>query len=1496
MPMDNTDKIVTPELNFPKGGGTIQGLGEAISSGGMLGTVTLSIPLPVSPARSLTPSLSLAYSSGAGNSPFGLGFFLTLPAISRRVSKGVPSYTDSDEFLYFNREVLVPVANGTRKQSLKAVVYQVSRFYPRVEGDFAKIEFWQGEEASDVFWYVTQSDGTQHVLGKTADARVSDPQHAEKILRWLLEETVSVNGEHILYTYKPEDSEGVDLANPVEKTREHRAERYLKRVRYANRKGSSESYLLQGILPPEDDFLFELLLDYGEHTAASDGIPSYEEKNKWSVRPDSFSDYAAGFEIRTHRLCKQALMFHRFTELGEQPVLVASLVLDYAESPIVTQLEAAYSRAYGIDQANQAIQADLPPVEFKYQGFSFLATDFTAFKPLENLPGLSLPGLNDGQFYQLVDLYGEGLPGILYRDGTSYLYRAPKRAENSEDPNAVDYDDWQPLPTPVGGLAFQQQRALMDLTGDGQLDWVMTSPGMAGFFSLDSEKNWQHFIPFSAFPTEFNHPRAYLADIMGAGLSDLVLIGPNSVRLYANQRDKGFSPPLEVEYDNSEPGSSLPSANVSATEVVAFSDILGSGQQHLVRIRYNEIVCWPNLGRGEFGQPIKLAELPFTYERFSAKQVFLADIDGSGATDLLYVESDHIKIFLNQSGNGFAKPYDLRFPPSVRYDDFVQLSFADIWGNGSACLILTITHPEPQHLIYDFNAGKKTYLLEQSNNNRGLNTYLNYRSSAQEWLDEKKANPNAVCHLPFPLQLLSSMIQQDEITDNHFKQRFFYRQGYYDGCEREFYGFAYVGHYDCEDFLQLTTKEEKISFSPPLLTKVWYHTGAPSIDQSDYYSGDTQAIVLGEHRWLDEKNKDLTQVDEGLQHEFQRALRGNVLRQELFSVDKERKVSDPYSVSSFRYQVRVQQEKEQRSYPVLFPALLEQISYQYDQVPSDPRCDHQINISIDRYGVLTESVAINYSRRGSLDTRDPYFDEEQFVLRLQRSFLDVVHLDQGALWRLGLPYQERVEVTVFPAPIPDKWRGALSYEKLEGAEGLLATLAVGDIIVWNHYHYWSPEEKRQLPLGEASPEGLIAQIFTADIKQTLLKTVLEEIPDTDVEDPVALEAELIQKGGYSNHRSNDIKFPRYYWIPSDQPSYSAINTFFRVDSQRDPFTNETHYAYDSYSYALASITDALGSKTTALYNYRLLKIWQTEDSNKLKQQAAFDPLDRVIASTFRGIEDDNEAGFNLLDSYTPTVMTLAEALSEPATFIQKVATAYFYDPFSWMGKTSVADLKKIAGVASPEALFKELQHKGFITAAGYVKAKARWYAETSLEANKNLKLSAILKAVWRTPPHAAIFAADNYPETGNVQIRITLAYSDGFSRNLQAKQLVPAGIAYVADENGGLLVENDVLVEKEATNRWVVSERIDINNKGFPVRKYQPYFINTYQYIQDSALQKYGFYDSVFYDGLGRELKFVNAAGFFRRTSYHPWFLRVEDENDTWAEVLEEKKAKTKLP
>ena len=111
---DNATKsnaIQVPEISLPKGGGAIKGIDEKFSVNAVNGGASLSIPLPFSPARGITPSISLSYNSGSGNGIFGLGWSLGLSSIKRKISLGIPQYideTDADTFLFSEAEDLVP--------------------------------------------------------------------------------------------------------------------------------------------------------------------------------------------------------------------------------------------------------------------------------------------------------------------------------------------------------------------------------------------------------------------------------------------------------------------------------------------------------------------------------------------------------------------------------------------------------------------------------------------------------------------------------------------------------------------------------------------------------------------------------------------------------------------------------------------------------------------------------------------------------------------------------------------------------------------------------------------------------------------------------------------------------------------------------------------------------------------------------------------------------------------------------------------------------------------------------------------------------------------------------------------------------------------------------------------------------------------------------------------------------------------------------------------
>ena len=79
-------------MSLPKGGGAIRDIGEKFSVSAATGTASLTVPVATSPGRAgFGPSLSLSYDSGSGNGPFGLGWKMALPAITRKTDKGLPA-------------------------------------------------------------------------------------------------------------------------------------------------------------------------------------------------------------------------------------------------------------------------------------------------------------------------------------------------------------------------------------------------------------------------------------------------------------------------------------------------------------------------------------------------------------------------------------------------------------------------------------------------------------------------------------------------------------------------------------------------------------------------------------------------------------------------------------------------------------------------------------------------------------------------------------------------------------------------------------------------------------------------------------------------------------------------------------------------------------------------------------------------------------------------------------------------------------------------------------------------------------------------------------------------------------------------------------------------------------------------------------------------------------------------------------------------------------
>lgn len=1493
---DQELSIITPSI---ASSASITTIGKSWGTFGPTGEASFILPLLLSVGRGWDPQLSLTYSSQAGNGPFGVGWSLGIGQISRRTHKGVPRYTDVDEIVGYDGEIWAPEleGNGAPKSRLERTYngievgeHRVVRYWPQVESDFALRERWQrvtgpDEPAEPPFWLIHGADGSLQVYGKTSASRRADPDDKLRVGSWLLCESMNPRGEHICFDYMADDAD----ANPLH---DYRAQRYLRAVFYGNVAASQHLYSWTVVDPAELQWHFHLLFDYGERTRSLTQAPAYAGSSltPWLERQDPFSTYGQGFELGTRRLCQQILMFHNFSRPDSQdPLLVRRLLLEYppASGPwTYNRITAAHYQAFDTSGALETT----PPVEFDYSSFEINKT------PARLFAEDPMPGLDDGQFYLCADLYGEGLPGFLCRYDQCWYYREPMRATSG--PDAITYGPWTVLEQiPVASRNSPALQILLDLTGDGRLDWIVAQPGISGYRRLNADRSWAPFMSFTGMPLEFCNVLSQLGDLVGEGLSSLAMIGPRAVRLYANRREEGFAPAEEVLHEPAD--DRLPIFSHSPSELVLLGNLLGSDMSELCRIRHDEIKCWPNLGHGRFGAGRVISALPFTYEAFDSTCVRLADLDGSGAPALIYLKSDAFEIYLNRGGHGLEQtPVIVPWPEGVRYDRLCQVSFADLQGLGCASLLLTVPHPTPQHWRYDFVAARP-YLLTASNNNMGCATQVTYRSSAQEWLDEKQQwlidHPGEVpvCHLPFAVQVVSRQHQQDEITGNCLTQSCIFREGVYDSIEREFRGFGYLQQTDTDS----ATGDDEVGFTAPVRVCTWFLTGqAMDRPRHGYFDADEDAqpllpTVFSRYHQGDEYDEPVTPPDETTRYRIARALTGSVARIETWAGTVEPATPRLFAVEEFRYLVRdVRPTGRNEPASVLLPLLLEKIGYQYDGFIDDPLCRHEILLGTSEYGHATHSLSVSYARRRTEADPPPFSDpDEQQWWRdahdpaqqsyyLSESRERAIDLDRDLQhWRLGLPWQQRSNALVLPkGNLPSGLNPRqVSWETLTAHQDSAQWNALRVLTGQTVQRYLKTADGSPLPDGSVDFEALAAPTELAQLDQTALDAYADLPPPFDIRVeltnigytpmPPLFEAQVVTTQNLWSAHYNYAK-------------YAGAEDFFQVREYRETLSHGwTRAQYDAYHLLIESVELPDGCTTRCEYDYHAQQPLRIIDANENIQEALYEPSGQPLTTSFHGTENAVAAGFRPLSEYLrPEDPDPELAIADPAAAVQKAASTLRKDLFSWMGQLPPS-------VNATPQLLEQWLASGDVLPSLHIRASARRrLAQLASPTSAELALRELITTVQRKPVHSVVLSADRYPDDlVAALVRIIISYVDGFGRALQTLQRVEPGTAYAVAVDGSLIVDRGQLREVQADPRWRVSARVEYNNKGLAVRQFRPFFVDTHGYVNDQSLQRYGYFDQLFYDPRGRPVKLINAKGHFSRETYHPWYQTSEDFNDT---------------
>ncbi|MEM7360728.1 MAG: SpvB/TcaC N-terminal domain-containing protein [Pseudomonadota bacterium] len=1472
-----------PALELPKGGGAIRGISEKFSANPTTGTASLSIPIPISPARGFQPELSLHYDSGQGNSPFGLGWNVNLPSVTRSTSKQLPQYddaNDSDVYVLSDAEDLVPFLkqdqNSTASKyieqkfttALGGIDWEVKQYRPRIDNSFSKIERWRDVSSERIWWRTVSTTNVTSVYGFSGESCVHDPQNPSRIYQWFIDFSYDDKGDFTCFKYSKEDG---DNLSDMKLSEQHRnghgyAQTYLKKVLY----GIKSSWIKHGLTQDQlfghtfsdDDFHFQTILDYGDHPG---DIPeSMPTEPGWVAREDPFSDYKSGFEVRTYRQCKRVLLFHDFPEhFNHGPELIRSLDFEYnfAENGF-SILEAARIVGYQRSSDGSWINppAAFPPMTFAYQ------------RHLESEPlsKLALDGSTetftnvDNQRYQWIDLYNEGLTGVATQHLDAVYY-----AQNQGNGR---FSGWTAIATSPSLKGNSGPLAIHDLEGNGVKSLVATNGSIKGYYGIETAGDapiaWNEFVPFGEMPRiNFNDPNLRIIDLNGNGKADIFISEDHVARWYPSKGKMGYDESREVTrlYRSDQDPEVIFSNQV---ESIFTADMSGDGLSDIVRIRNGEVVYWPNIGYGRFGAKVSMDNAPVFHhsDLFTPNHIRLADIDGSGTTDIVYLGKSEFQYWINQSGNGWSTAIKT-LNPFPEIDNFSAVSVMDLLGTGTACVVWSSPLPgdfERSIRYIDLMAGKKPYLLQSFSNGFGTTVNLDYTPSTRFYLDDKANGEPWITKLHFPVHCLSKVETIDNITGARFANTYSYHHGYYDHAEREFRGFGRVDQIKSEAYEHFAQNASSNALEPvfhqtPVLIKTWFNTGA-YLDQEKVRNQYLSEYCSFQDPGYDHLNGFALQdpsLPENLSaaewRESLRACKGMVLRTETFGLDGSGKEPYPFSIVHNTCTVNKLQPKSTNKYGVFQVINSESITISLDRNVADPRIAQSLVLSSNEYGQPLLSAVVNYGRRlsGPSDievqqkTTQCMISEAQYTL--DEFGLLGGHDPEEIFSHLRSPVE--FKSTSYEIGLDWNWNdsqgtGGIRYsgdallELCTNQSGDLSDVAYLRVEADNDVVQARPMERRllgcaesrfanesldgALPSGRQSALGIGWNQYQMAFTDSLAETIYgDKVSQSDIE-----------AAGYV-HLNGD----NHWWVSSGHPIFHRAHVsedishrFFTPYGTHDANGAAIWQGMDDYM-----LLPVKGSVSRAGYE----NLDQTDANFELNKTEAVNDY-RTLGPKFLCDENGNWSGVEF-DGL---------GLVVKSAVMGKVANATINNPPEVDAVTEGDNLQNPSAIIE-YGFYQELTD-------GHKPAWARSVAYVNHFADQQI-------------PREQLTSRLDYIEQ--------FEYSDGSGNVVMTKSQSEPGWAKQLQQDGSV-VDIDTRIQAN-TDRWLGTGRTIVNNVGNPVRQYEPYFSVSSDYESEQALVETGISVLQFYDAAGRNICTLNPNQTYEKVLFDGWKQVAWDVNDT---------------
>lgn len=593
---------------------------------------------------------------------------------------------------------------------------------------------------------------------------------AQRVHRWLLDRVTHPGNRHVEFTY---DADG--------------AQRYLRRVSWGT---------------------FRLEFEYEN-------------------RPDPFSQFDVGFELRTARRLAR-IVLHNDRLAPQTQMRTYRFEYQAAEHTRASLLNRILVSGWRF--SGGALQETaMPPLTFGYTRFD------PGARQIQKFASSSVPPPSLGDDVTLLDFQGTGLPGVLRMNGIEATYW--------ENRGNLNWGPPQRLRSLPQGVHLGEDRVrFADLTGNGTADLLVADPGPGGYYPNDPERGFTAKRNLPLTPSfSLDEPGSHLLDLDGDGVLDLLVFRNGEPMAFFNQRGQSWRGPVTLPADN------LPNF-AQNTSRLRFADMNGDGLPDLVLLQSRQIKYWPSLGNGRWGAPRVMAGTPEFIVPEPDEDVYLADVDGNGTADLILVGSNEVSIYLNSGGERFSGPIRLQRTPRFGRGQFL---LADITGSGTAGFLWTseggsgVAH---NYWFLDLLNGVKPYLLATVDNGRGAVTTIEYQTSAFERAADLREGRRWYGYLPFSVHVVKRLTQTDTVTGQTAVTEYRYHDGNYDGRVREYIGFGSV------DEMQRATPQEAAT-----LRRYYFHTRGATADDPAFIAGKGQP-----HRTelIDPASKEIRQADE----------------------------------------------------------------------------------------------------------------------------------------------------------------------------------------------------------------------------------------------------------------------------------------------------------------------------------------------------------------------------------------------------------------------------------------------------------------------------------------------------------------------------------------------------------------------------------------------------------------------------------------------------------